>query len=76
MSFADIEKAILKPKRNAVDRLDEFLESLPEAERTIAIRILMNASQKKAMYAFREEGFPLSYITLANWKDKQSGVQQ
>lgn len=74
MSFADREKSILKPRTTAADKLDEFLDSLPEEEREVAIRILKNASQKRAMNAFREEGFPLSYVTLCNWKDKHNVV--
>lgn len=76
MSFAEREKAIMRPRRNGADRLDEFLNSLPEVEKETAIRIIWNASQKKAMDAFRDEGFPISYVTLTNWKDKNSGLQR
>ena len=76
MSFAEREKAIMKPRRNGADRLDDFLNSLPEAEKETAIRIIFNASQKKVMDAFRDEGFPISYVTLTNWKDKNSGLQR
>jgi hypothetical protein len=76
MSFIEREKTILKPRRTGADRLDDFLNSLPEAEKETAIRIIFNASQKKVMDAFRDEGFPISYVTLSNWKDKNSGLQR
>ena len=76
MSFVEREKAILKPRRTGADRLDEFLNSLPDVEKETAIRIIFNASQKKAMDIFRDEGFPISYVTLTNWKDKNSGLQR
>lgn len=74
MSFADREQSILRPRKSAVDHLDEFLAALPDAEREVAVRILHQASQKKAMKAFRDEGFPLSYITLLNWKEKHNVI--
>ena len=75
MSFVEREKKILKQRKNAADRLQDFLNSLPDVEKETAIRILVNASQKKAMDTFREEGYPISYVTLTNWKDKYSGIQ-
>jgi hypothetical protein len=74
MSFVKIEQELFLGRKTAVQKLDEYLQTLSDDNREAAIRILTHASQKKAMDAFREEGFPISYVTLCNWRKAHHGV--
>ncbi|BAU99630.1 hypothetical protein [Aurantimicrobium minutum] len=74
MSFVEQEKKVITQRKDAAERLDAYLNTLDKPEKEAAIRILLNASQKKAMDTFRHEGYPISYVTLTNWRERHHGV--
>lgn len=53
MSFVEQEKKVITRRQDAAERLDAYLNTLDKPEKEAAIRILLNASQKKAMDTFR-----------------------
>ena len=74
MAFAEEADKMFSPRKDAAERLEEYVNSLPEKESQAARRILLSGQQKKVMDAFRKEGYPISYITLMNWKEAYGGL--
>lgn len=67
MSFAD-HKEVFGRRLNAVEKLDQYLDSLPEAERALAIRYLTDLGTASAAHIFHEEGYAIGRDTITRWK--------
>jgi hypothetical protein len=74
MAFTDHEAEIFKPRLSALDKLETYIEGLPEKEQKSCLNILRNAPEKRVMVAFRAEGQKISYDTLKLWKEKHDVV--
>lgn len=67
MSF---EEALAKrqPKKTAVEKLDDYIASLPERESAAALWMMKNETNRFCLQQLQDHGFASSLDTVTNWK--------
>lgn len=67
MAFSDHQ---LQPnhRKTAVERIEEYLNGLPDNERGAALNILNTWPHTQVLHAFEAEGFPITKDNLKQWR--------
>ena len=72
MSLAEQVAEMTKPRCTAADRLNEWVEGLPESEKEIGFHVLRSPqtfSPHIVVKMFRREGASLSKETVIAWRE-------
>lgn len=67
MSFQQRLEQANVTKRDAVDRLNDFISALPKDEQLALRELLTNFPVRVGFDALKEEGYPITRDTVTKW---------
>lgn len=70
MSFQDRLKIASTPKADSVDRLNQYLESLPKDEQLALRQLLTEYPVRVSHDALKAEGYAINRETVTKWKKR------
>lgn len=68
MSFSEKLNKASVPKKDPVDRLNDYIHSLENDERDALLELLKNYPSRVAHDALHEEGYAINREGVLNWK--------
>ena len=70
MSFSEKLKQASVPRKDSVDRLNDYIEALDEVEREAILELLNNYPIRVGFDALKDEGYRINRESVGKWKQR------
>jgi len=70
VSFSEKLKQASVPRKDSVDRLNDYIEALDEVEREAILELLNNYPIRVGFDALKDEGYRINRESVGKWKQR------